>query len=82
MLDLMCPPSVREDWHEVVKSIVKDRVKKLSWEARVDLFCELESYDNIPDLLTNIFMTEAATALDELIFKVNLKNDVLLCVCS
>ena len=55
----------------MVKSFVNDRVEKLSLEARVDLFCELEACANTSDLLTNIIMTEAANALDELIFKVN-----------
>ena len=55
----------------IVKLVVQARVSWLHPKDRaVDLFCELEKYDNTPDLLTNIFMTEATTALDELIFKV------------
>ena len=70
MLGLWCPPAVEEVWHTIVKSVVQARVSQLHPKDRaVDLLCELEKYDNIPDLLTNIFMTEAATALDELIFK-------------
>ena len=54
----------------IVKSVVQARVSRMHPKDRVvDLFCELEKFDNTPDLLTNIFMTEAATALDELIFK-------------
>ena len=68
MLELWCPPAVEKDWQMVIKSIVQARVNQLLPKDRVDLFCELENRDNTPDLLTNIFMTEAATALDELIF--------------
>ena len=71
MLELKCPPSVEEDWQEVVNTIVEDRVARLSKEASVNLLCELENHTNAPDLLTNIFMTKAAEALDELIFKVS-----------
>ena len=80
MVELKCPQLVIEDWHGVVKSIVKDRVKNLSREARVDLFCELEDRADTPDLLTNIFMTEAATALDELIFQASLLSCNTACV--
>lgn len=73
MLELECPRSVKGDWHEVVRSIVKERVVSLPGEARVALLCELEKHPNAPDLLTNIFMTEAAEPLDELMFKVSSK---------
>ena len=72
----------------MVKSIVRDRVKRLSRDARVDLFCELEDRADTPDLLTDIFMTEAARALDELIFKASAHScntglvDSILCPIS
>ena len=71
MLELKCPPSVEEDWQEVVKIIVEDRVACLSKKATVNLLCSLENHTDAPDLLTNIFMTKGAEALDELIFKVS-----------
>ena len=69
MLGLRCPSSVEHNWHEIVKEIVTDRVKVLHSVTRVDLFLKLENRANTPPLITNIFMTEATTALDELIFR-------------
>lgn len=69
LLSLKCPPSVEPDWHGVVKKIVIHRVALLAPEARVDLFLELESRANTPAIITNIFMTAATEALDELVFR-------------
>ena len=60
---------MEHNWHEIVKEIVTERVKVLHSATRVDLFLELENRANTPSLITNIFMTEATTALDELIFR-------------
>lgn len=60
---------MKEDWHKVITLIVKLRVSELDPDGRVDLFLALES--QAPDLLTDVFMTEAATALDQLIFTVS-----------
>ena len=60
---------MEHNWHEIVKEIVTDRVKVLPSVTRVDLFLELENRANTHPLITNIFMTEATTALDELIFR-------------
>ena len=68
-LELSCPSSVEHEWHKIVKKIVTDRVKVLPRATRVDLFLELENRPKIPALITNIFMTEATTALDELVLK-------------
>ena len=56
---------MEQDWHGVVKTILTDRVKQLTPENRVDRFLELERRANTPALITNIFITEATTALDE-----------------
>ena len=80
MLELQCPHAVEEEWQEVVKSVVQPRVARLLPEYRVDLFCTLENKTNAPNLLTNIFMTEAATALDELILKASYSSSLLLYV--
>ena len=69
LLELRCPTSVEHNWHEIVKKIVTDRVNVLPSATRVDLFLELENRPEIPALITNIFMTEATTALDELVLK-------------
>ena len=60
---------MEHEWHKIVKEIVTDRVKVLPRTTRVDLFLELENHPRIPALITNIFMTEATTALDELVLK-------------
>ena len=53
----------------MIKTIVTNRVKLLAPAARVDLLLELESHDNIPAIITNIFMTEATAALDVLVLR-------------
>ena len=60
---------MEHNWHEIVKEVVTVRVKVLPSVTRVDLLLELENRANTPPLITNIFMTEATTALDELIFR-------------
>ena len=60
---------MEQDWHGVVKTILTDRVKQLTPENRVDRFLELERRANTPALITNIFITEATTALDEIVFR-------------
>ena len=69
LLELRCPSTVEHMWHKIVKEIVTDRVSVLPSGTRVDLFLELEAHSKIPPLITNILMTEATTALDELINK-------------
>ena len=61
---------MEQDWHGVVKTIVTNRVKNLTFESRVDRFLELERRTTTTHaLITNIFMTEATAALDVLVFK-------------
>ena len=69
LLELRCPSLVEHEWHKIVKEIVTDRVKVLLSVTRVDLFLNLEDRPNVPPLITDIFMTEATTALDELVLK-------------
>ena len=84
LLELECPPSVKQDWHEVVETIVTERVKHLPPEERIDMLCELEDGSNTSSsctLITNIFITESIAALEELIFtKVCLKYQFKYCV--
>ena len=69
ILELKCPASVEQDWYTVVKTTITHRVKLLTCEARVDRFLELESRPNTPAVIIDILMTEATTALDELVFR-------------
>ena len=61
---------MKRDLDEVVKVVVTERAGNLTREERVECFCDLEELGNTPALITNIFMTKTATALDELVFKV------------
>ena len=71
LLALECPSLVKRYLDEVVKVVVTERAESLTWEECVQSFCDLEELGNIPALITNIFMTKTATALDELqVFKV------------
>ena len=75
LLALECPSSVKRDLDEVVKVVVTERAGNLTREECVECFCDLEEHDgdgNTPALITNIFMTKTATALDELVFKVQI----------
>ena len=71
LLQLSCPSSVKQDWQKIVKEIVTNRVNGLSNVTRLDLFLqmELDCGPNTPSLIANILMTEATTALDELVIK-------------
>ena len=60
---------MEQDWHEVIKMIFTDRVKLLPPDTRVDRFLELEGHADTPALITDILMTEATTALDEIMFR-------------
>lgn len=69
MLKLICPPSVEGDWHGVIKTIVQERIASLTSKVTcIDVFCD--HGDSMPDLLTSIFMTEVASALDKLLEQV------------
>ena len=90
LLDLRYPTSVEQDWHKVVKTIATERVKILSPETRVDRFLELESRPNTPAVIIDVLMTEATTALDEIVFSrrvsivylhVQTLYTALICVC-
>ena len=76
LLELRCPPPVERDWHGVVETIVTERVQGLTSEERIDMLCELEDGSNTSSsctLITNIFITESITALEELVLsQVNL----------
>lgn len=64
---LVLPGDVEDDWNQVVARIVKGRVTEVPKEGRIEIFCFLEGRKQTDDLLTNIIMTEAARALDELV---------------
>ena len=87
LLDVRYPTSVEQDWHEVIKKIITDRVKLLPPEVRVDRFLELESRPNTPAVIIDILMTEATTALDEIVFSRRVSivylhvHSISLCVC-
>ena len=71
VLELSCPPSVEQDWHELVETIITERVKGLEPGDRIDMLCELEDGSNTSSsctLITNIFITESITALEEVVF--------------
>ena len=70
------------EWNRVVEEIVKERVEKVEVEVRIRLFSELEKRGCTPSLLTNIFMAEAAAAVDELVLKVILYMFLLHAVCN
>ena len=76
MLELSCPPPVEQDWHELVETIITERVKGLEPGDRIDMFCELEDGSHTSSsctLITNIFITESIPALEEVVFsQVNL----------
>ena len=80
LLHLRCPTSVEQDWHEVIKMIFSERVKLLTPDTRVDRFLELEGHADTPALITDILMTEATTALDEIMFRrVSMYMFIVLC---
>ena len=67
--DFILPVECEAEWHAIITFLVSARVAQVpSKEARVNLFCDLEKREDTPDILTGIFMTQAAEALDELIF--------------
>ena len=72
LLALECPSSVKSDLDEVVKVVVTERAGNLTSEECVECFCDLEQLGNTHALVTNIFMIKTATALDELVFKVQI----------
>ena len=71
LLELSCSPLVKQDWHGVVELIVTKRVKCLTAEEQLDMLCELEDGSNTSlscTLITNIFIAESITALEEVVF--------------
>ena len=70
------PSELEPEWHAIISSLINERVAQLPKEIRIDRFCDLENQQQIPDLIMNIFMTEAAKALDELVFS---SSQVVLC---
>ena len=71
LLELSCPASVEQDWHGLVDTIITKRVKDLAPGDRVDMLCELEDGSHASSsctLITNIFITESITALEEVVF--------------
>ena len=66
--DFILPVECKAEWHVIITFLVNARVAEVPKESRVDLFCDLENRKDTPDILTNLFMTHAAKALDELIF--------------
>ena len=65
---LLLPGDVADDWNQAVASIVKDRVVAVPKMAQIEIFCCLASQKNTNEYLANIFMTEAAKALNEVVF--------------
>ena len=77
---LVLPGDVEEDWTQVVARIVKDRVVAVPKMARIEIFCSLEGRMQTDEYLTSIIMTEAATALDELVLDpVSYANSSITC---
>ena len=64
---LLLPGDVAEAWNQVVANIVKSRVAAVPKMAQIEIFCSLEGRNRTDEYLTSIIMTEAATALDELV---------------
>lgn len=64
---LPLPADVEEEWHDIVATVVRDRVSNLPKEGRIELFFQLEDRQQKNVDLTNIIMTEAARALNELV---------------
>ena len=57
-------------WENIVVNIVKDRVSKVvPVELKLDIFTNAENNPSTPDVLRNVFLTEASEALDTLVFK-------------
>lgn len=69
LLELRCPSSVEHDWHEIFNEIAAHLVKTLPCDVCIRLFLELEGNPTAPQLVVDIFMTEATTALEELVLK-------------
>ena len=62
---LNVPADVEEEWLKIVENLVKNRVKQLSEQGRIELFCDLEKQNlTISDSLTSIIMVEAVEALN------------------
>ena len=66
--DFILPVECKTEWQTIITNLVNARVEQLPKGARVNLFCDLENRTDTLDILTNLFMTHAANALDELIF--------------
>ena len=64
---LLLPGDVADDWYQVVDRIVKDRVAAVEKMTRIEIFGFLDGRKETDEYLTNIIMTEAARALDELV---------------
>ena len=61
--------SMQLTWEEIVSSVVKDRVSKVSpLEMKIDLFINFQSHKESLDVLQNIFLIQANEALDDLVF--------------
>ena len=69
LLELRCYPSVEQDWNKIVKEVVACFVKTLPCDICVRLFLELEGNPATHPLLIDTFMTEATTALEELVLE-------------
>ena len=70
------PSELELEWHAIISSLINERVAQLPKEIRIDRFCDLENQLHISDLIMNIFMAQAAKALDELVFS---SSEVILC---
>ena len=69
------PSEVEPRWHDIISSLVSERLAQLPKETRIDRFCDLENRQHTSDVIVNIFMTHASKALDELVF-----TEVIFCV--
>ena len=64
---LLLPGDVEDDWNQVVACIIKNRLAAVPKMSRIEIFGFLEGRRQTNEFLTNVIMTEAAKALDELV---------------
>ena len=65
-------------WENIVVNIVKTRVSRVvPVELKVDIFTNAEDIPSTPDVLRNVFLTEASEALDILVFKSKVRSYTL-----
>ena len=74
-------PQLYEIWENIVTEIVKARVSNVvPIELKLDIFSNAELRSETPNVLRNIFLIQAAEALDNLVFKSKVWKACLLIV--